>query len=316
MMQFAKMLGATHVAIGVPYDNGDQWDKWVDAAHNNGLSVIGRSHWNSQEGDNGAPDNLTPGQYITNTDGFLNTHKSHLKPGDVFIYCVEPEQGHYWSRTYGSNWSGNATAMAEYNKFIQDGINHGKQILSSIGGIDTSLVSVNGDMLMLLSQDTVNLMTAVAVDHYTENENNGPKHTYDLKYMHDKMVADLDRFYNKWHKPIYIGEWGFTINSDEVSDDWQKTVYTDLLGIFAGNSNIYGVNIWNFMGDTSRILNDSSGTPTTLRPAADIVKAYFTGGTITVPPTTGGDTTTPPATGGTTTSGKMLADFESSMSGV
>ncbi len=303
----AKSLGATHLAIAVPYENQTEWQKWTRVVHGVGLKVWSRSHPNSWEGDNGIAANLTPTDYNTKTSQFLSDNASFLQSGDLFTYCVEPENGKYWTVKYGGNWSSNTTAVTEYNKFIRDGITQGDAILSgkgfAQGTINTRLVSVNGWIANnILEQSTVDLMGVITVDHYVEFDDSGNRITNNIQAMKDKMSRDLDQLRQRWGKRLFIGEWGFPIDQ-ELSDEEQRIVTEGIFSIFA-SKDLLGVNYWNFMGNTARLLNDSGGIPTTLRSAATVIQNYFTGTAPTPDPT-------PVPTTGTL----IISDYENGLGG-
>jgi hypothetical protein len=82
-----------------------------------------------------------------------------------------------------------------------------------------------------------------------------------------------------------------------------------------------GVSYWDHMGNSTRIINDSSGTPTTFRPAADVIKDYYSGSTPAPAPTPA-PTPTPtpvpnptPAPTPTPATSKLISDIEGNRTG-
>ncbi|HOX41013.1 MAG TPA: hypothetical protein PK263_02370, partial [bacterium] len=286
-VQMLKDLGVNYIAIGTPYDRPAEMEKWTTAIHNAGLKVWFRSHWLNWEGDEGQPKNMTAEQYLAKTKQFIIDNPTLFKAGDSFTVNVEAENAGVGADKPFADW-------AAYRAFLVQEIDLSNQAFSQIGlggKIATNWLSMNGWIIEnALDQTTVSKMGLITPDHYSP-QGNGTGEISSTKIASD-MSADLDRFYAKWKVPIMIGEWGYNINGD-VSDQMQKEVVEKVYQVFAGKSYIYGVSYWDHMGNQTKIINDNSGTPTTYRPAADVIKSYFSGNVSTpTDPATPSDPTT------------------------
>jgi len=296
-----KGLGSNYVAIGTPYDRPDEMKKWVDAIHSQGLNIWFRSHWLNWEGDEGQPKNLSTSDYLNKTHQFILDHPNFFKAGDSFTYAVEAENVGIGANTPFADWNA-------YRKFLSDEIDSANDAFSQIGlggQVKANWLSTNGWIVdNELDQSLVDKMGMLTVDHYPPQGDPGnPTPTSQLA---TDMSNDLDRFYDKWKKPIMIGEWGYHIGGD-VSDDLQKEATTAVFNVFASKSYLYGVNWWDHMGNQTRIINDASGNPTTLRPAASVIKSFYNDSNAT--------TIIAPSPSQTTDSSKLIADFANDLSG-
>ncbi|MFA7253160.1 MAG: hypothetical protein WC107_01235 [Patescibacteria group bacterium] len=300
-VQMLKGLGVNYIAIGTPYDRPEEMEKWTTSIHDAGLNVWFRSHWLNWEGDEGQPKNMTPDQYVIKTKQFIIDHPSFFKSGDSFTMSVEAE-----------NAGVNPGAFADwnaYNRFLVQEIDESNAAFNQIGlggQIKTNWLSMNGWIIEnALTQATVDKMGLITPDHYSPQGD--PSNPTPVAKLASDMSGDLDRFYAKWQKPIMIGEWGYHIGG-EVSNDLQKQATEAVYYVFASKSYIMGVSYWDHMGNQTRIINDNSGTPTTMRPAADVIKSYYSGSIAPAPTPTPAPTPAPIGT-------KIISDFENGLNG-
>lgn len=304
-----KDLGVNYIAIGTPYDRPDEMAKWTNSIHNAGLRVWFRSHWLNWEGDEGQAKNLSTAEYLNKTKQFIVDHPNLFKSGDSFTMNVEAENVGLGSDKPFADWSA-------YNQFLRDEIDYSNSAFEQIGvnNVATNWLSMNGWIIEnALEQSTVDKMGMITADHYPPQGSGS--NLISINEMADNMSKDLDRFHAKWGKPIMIGEWGYHIDTD-VSDDQQKQATEAIYNVFASKNYIFGVNYWDHMGNNTRIINDSGGTPTGYRPAADVIKSYYNN-SISTPPANNPPSnppTTPPA-GGPQLPTNMIANFDNGMDG-
>jgi len=300
-IQMLKHLGVNTIAIGTPYERPAEMEKWTNSIHNAGLKVWFRSHWLNWEGDEGQPKNMSTSEYLSKTKQFILDHPSFFKAGDSFTMNVEAENAGLGEGKPFSDWDA-------YRKFLRDQIDLSNEAFSQIGvnNIATNWLSMNGWIIEnALDQATVDKMGMITADHYPPQGSGS--NLISINEMADNMSKDLDRFYAKWNKPIMIGEWGYHLDTD-VSDEQQRAATEAIYNVLASKSYIYGVNYWDHMGNNTRIINDQGGTPTSYRPAANVIKSFYNGGAT---PPAGGPTPAPtptpapaPATDG------LIANFE------
>ena len=309
-----KDLGVNYIAIGTPYDRPEEMKKWTDSIHKAGLKVWFRSHWLAWEGDEGQPKNMGTAEYLQKTHQFIVDHPDFFKAGDSFTVNVEAENAGIGEGKPFADW-------ASYRKFLSDQIDIANSAFAQIGldnQIKTNWLSTNGWITEnAIDQALADKMGLITVDHYPPQGSGSSLVSIDE--MAKNMSADLDRFYNKWKKPIMIGEWGYHLDTD-VSDEQQRQAVEAIYKVFASKPYIKGVNYWDHMGNNTRIINDQGGVPTTLRPAAQIIKDYYNGSIETPPPAGNNPTpTTPPANpSAPDQSGSQngaIADFQTGLNG-
>lgn len=261
-----KELGSNYVAISTPYDYPEQMKAWTDEIHKQGLNVWFRSHWLNWEGDENTLSNMTVSDYLNKTNNFIQSHPVFFQEGDAFSVCVEPEQVFVARGTEVYDWY-------SYNKFIIDQIDVANNAFAAInlsGKIHTNWISVNGWVVENgLNKEAVDKMGLITVDHYEDQKVILPPGT-----AADRLSSDLDRMYNKWKKPIILGEWGYNIEQ-EVDDFDQKEVVSEVLNTLGEKKYLVGINYWAHMGNSSRIINDKNGMNLSYRPAAIVLRDFF-----------------------------------------
>lgn len=261
-----KDLGANYVAISTPYDKPEEIKIWSEEAHKIGLHVWFRSHWLNWEGDEGALADMTAEEYIRNTSNFIKENASIFLPEDSFTMAVEPEQAGVGQGKKFESWD-------VYNQFIVDQIEVATKAFASInlgGKIHTNWISMNGWIVMNdLKPGTVEKLGLITVDHYPDQDPNLPP-----AVIASNFARDLEEMYQKWHKPILIGEWGYN-TQEEVDDYKQKSVIQNIIEAIDGKSYIVGLNYWDHMGNTSRLINDEEGKKLSYRQSALVIKDFY-----------------------------------------
>ncbi len=261
-----KDLGINYVAISTPYDHLDQMKIWTEAIHEAELNVWFRSHWLNWEGDEGQPSDMSMQEYLAKTSEFIKANPTLFKEGDSFTVCVEPEQIFVARKTNVYDWSA-------YNSFVVNQIQVANAAFSAIDldkKVHANWISMNGWVVENgLTKDTVNKMGLITIDHYTNQKVIIPS----VEFASD-LEKDLKRIHDKWNKPIILGEWGYNIEQ-EVSDLQQKEVVSESLKKLSSLDFIIGLNYWNHMGNSSRLIDDQKGINLQYRPAALELKSYY-----------------------------------------
>ena len=87
-------LGATHVALGTPYDEKfiPYLSRWVAAARRNNLKVWFRGNFSGWEGWFEYP-KISRDQHLAMTENFILSHPDLFRDGDIFSPCPECENG-------------------------------------------------------------------------------------------------------------------------------------------------------------------------------------------------------------------------------
>lgn len=265
-IKIVKSLGANYAAVSTPYDRPEIMKLWVEEIHLQGMNVWFRSHWLNWEGDENHPANMTVKEYLEKTSGFIKSNPSLFKENDAFTVCVEPEQVFTARGTDVYDWY-------SYNKFILDQMSVADDSFAEIklgGKIKTNWISMNGWVVdNALEDETVEKLGLITIDHYSDQKFSVP-----AKTLAKQMSDDLDRFHEKWQKPIILGEWGYNIER-EVPDYEQREVLAETLNALKDKNYLVGFNYWAHLGNSSRLIDDTYGTDYKLRPAAAILRDYF-----------------------------------------
>jgi len=261
-----QSMGVNYVAISTPYDHPDQLKIWSEEIHNRGLNVWFRSHWLDWEGDEGHESKMTMRDYLLRTNEFIKANPSLFKENDAFTMCVEPEQVYVARKIEVSDWS-------SYNRFVIDQIEQSNLAFDAIGlagKVHTNWISMNGWVVENgLQKETVDKMGVITVDHYQNQIETMPSEEFA-----SLLESDLKKIYEKWRKPIILGEWGYNIER-EVSDFEQESVVNDITKRFAKMDFIIGLNYWAHAGNSSRLISDVYGSDLTFRKAAYTLMRYY-----------------------------------------
>jgi hypothetical protein len=257
MQQIASM-GATHVAIGTPYDEEfvPYLRRWVAAARAAHLSVWFRGNFSGWEGWYGYQ-KLTAEKHTDLTKKFILDHPDLFQDGDVFTSCPECENGALGDpRTTGK--------VNEYRQFL---IQESKVVTGAFKQtnkrVHSPFYSMNADVARLvMDQATTDALgNVVVIDHYVSSL--------------DTFENDLKNIGADSKGKIALGEFGAPIpdlqgNLTEI----EQAKYIDVLmsKMYLQSDNIIAVNYWVLQGGTTALVNQNG----TVRKALEIVKKYYT----------------------------------------
>jgi hypothetical protein len=271
-VRLLKELNVNYIAIATHYDRVDEMQMWADEIHAQGLNVWFRSHWEGWEGDNNKPAIMTPDEYLRKTKDFVIAHPSLFREGDAFTVAVEPEN-------VGVGLGRRFISWDEYKEFLLKQVIVAKEAFAEIdmdNKVHTNWLSVNGWVAMnVLDQELVDQLGLIVVDHYSVQSNTIGTLDDPAKIVRD-MNNDLDEIYQKWKKPILLGEWGYQIYQ-EIDEDTQATVIKGVLEMLATKPYLIGVNYWTHMGNHARIIGDEQGSNLQYRKAAAVIKEVYSG---------------------------------------
>lgn len=248
--------GATHVAIGTPYDEEfvPYMRRWVASARKYRLSVWFRGNWSGWEGWFNYP-KITRAQHLEKTRNFILKHPDLFVDGDLFSSCPECENG-------GPGDPRKTGDVKGFREFFKSLYQTTKSSFSDIKvDVQSNLFSVNGDVAKLVMDPatTSALGGIVVVDHYVTDPN--------------QLVADLDDYARISQGKVVLGEFGAPIPdlhpqmNATAQAEWIKTV---LSGISKSN-NVVGLNYWTGFNSSTKIWNND-GLP---RPAVSVLYDYY-----------------------------------------
>ncbi|MDB5238802.1 MAG: hypothetical protein JWO00_137 [Candidatus Parcubacteria bacterium] len=249
-------LGATHVAIGTPYDPEflPFLKRWVAAARKYNLSVWFRGNFSGWEGWFEYP-RLTRAQHVVLVGKFIRSNPDLFQDGDIFSPCPECENG-------GSGDPRKTGDVDAYRQFLTDEFDVSNDAFLDIGKkVESGYFSMNSDVAhLIMDKGTIaRLGGIVSIDHYVK----------DVSSMNDAIA-----YFSGLGAQVVVSEFGAPIpdlNGNMSQDDQAKFVASLFSVFYRNNQVVRGVNYWVVQGGSTAILNDNG----TKRLAFDTVKEYY-----------------------------------------
>ena len=255
-VRLIKETGATHVAIGTPYDEKffPILTRWVTAARSHDLKVWFRGNFAGWEGWFGERRNLTREEHLNLTRQFIRKHPSLFRDGDIFTPCPECENGGPGDPRFKTDLTGFRNFMIEENKAAQEEF-------AKIGKkVSTNLVSMNYDVAKLVMDGpTVGAMgNVIVIDHYVKTP--------------EQLAGDIRFLANRTGAKIVLGEFGTPIPDihGNLTEAQQAEWVEKALNLILIQKEVVGINYWTSFGGTTAIFNANS-TP---KSAAKVLEKY------------------------------------------
>ena len=252
-----KELGATHIAIGTPYDEKfiPYLRRWVIFARQYNLNVWFRGNFSGWEGWFGETKNLSRVKHIEFTQSFIRNNPGLFEDGDIFTPCPECENG-------GPGDPRSDTNLDDFRKFmISENSITSEEFHNLKKEVITNLVSMNYDVAKLvMDQETLRKMEGIiVVDHYV----NTPQ----------KLSSDIDYLINNKNAKVVLGEIGVPIEDihQNMTDQSQAEWLDEAFNLLSQKENVIGMNYWVSHGGSTAIFNDDN-TP---KEAADILQKHY-----------------------------------------
>ncbi len=258
-VQVAKIAdtGATHVAIGTPYDEEfvPFMEKWVASARRHNLNVWYRGNFSGWEEWFGYG-KISREDHIRMTGEFIRNHPDLFEDGDIFSSCPECENGGPGDPRFTGDVKG-------YRKFLIDEYDEAKFSFSDIGKkVDANYFSMNGDVarLVMNRETTAALDGLVCIDHYVSTP--------------QKLFNDVEEIARNSGGQVMLGEFGAPIPdihgkmTQEQQADWIKQALT----LLVASGNLRGINYWVSVGGSTELWNTSDVSP---RLAVSTLKSFF-----------------------------------------
>lgn len=251
-----SQLGATHVAIGTPYDPEfiPYLTRWVNSARAHGLNVWFRGNFSGWENWFEYED-ITTNQHLEKTAEFITNNPNLFVDGDIFTSCTECENGQLGDPRFNGD-------LAGFRQFIEDLYAVSSESFKSIGkDVESNFFSMNGDVASLVMdrEFSEKIGGIIVVDHYVRDP--------------DKLNSDINRLAEDTGAKIVLGEYGAPIPDihGEMSETQQAQWVEDSLELLSQNPNLLGINYWVLNAGSTSLLNDDD----TLRSAATVLSDYF-----------------------------------------
>lgn len=250
--------GATHVAIGTPYD--DEFlpviKLWSRTARQHGLKVWFRGNWSGWEGWFGYA-RIDQKTHTENTRQFILNNSNLFEDGDIFTSCPECENGPKLEL-------GNNFAVVEYRKFLIQEYQVTKEAFRQIDkDVTANYYSMNADVArkVMDKETTKALDGVVTIDHYV----NAPQQ------LADDIVAIAQQSGGK----IVLGELGAPIPdihgpmNEEAQAEWME----ETLRLVSKLDEVEGINYWVNLGGTTALWRPDKSP----KPALQVLTKYYGG---------------------------------------
>ncbi len=254
-MELIAGAGATHVAIGTPYDEEfiPFLKLWVASARAHGLSVWFRGNFSGWEGWFGYP-KIGRAEHLRKLEAFIKKHPGLFESGDIFTPCPECENG-------GPGDPRNTGDKAGYRKFLIDEFALAKTAFNDIGKKIGLYASMNGDIARYVMDraSAESLGGGILVDHYVSSSEDFGK---DIAEIREKLGVDIG-----------LGEFGAPIpdiNGNMSEAEQAKFVRALMQELYLQNADIPAVNYWTLEGGSTELVR--GGKP---REAYSVVKEFF-----------------------------------------
>ena len=252
-----KETGATHVAIGTPYDERflPYLRRWVQTARKYGLNVWFRGNFAGWEGWFGSKRNLTREEHLNLTRQFIQKHGGLFQNGDIFTSCTECENGGPGDPRYQTDVGG-------FRNFLIQEYNITQEEFSKIGKkVATNLFSMNYDVAKLVMDGptVAALGNLIVIDHYVKTP--------------EQLAGDIRFLANKTGAKIILGEFGAPIPDihGSLTETQQAEWVEKALNLISIQPEVVGLNYWTSFGGTTSIFN-TNNTP---KLAAKVLERYF-----------------------------------------
>lgn len=254
-----EQTGATHIAIGTPYDEEflPYLKRWVDAARRHHLKVWFRGNWSGWEKWFDYP-SIDRAAHIKKTEQFITANKYLFEDGDIFSSCPECENG-------GTKVQfNNPEEVTAYRTFLITEYQTTKKTFKSINrNVASNYFSMNGDVAKAVMDEktTRALDGLVVVDHYVKSP--------------AVLADDLISLARQSGGKIFLGEFGAPIPDihGNMSETEQKEWLEEVMNNLSQIPELRGVNYWTGR-DSSTALWRKDGSE---KPAVNILKNYYTG---------------------------------------
>ncbi len=253
----AKM-GATHVAIGTPYDQEflPVMKLWVESARKHNLKVFFRGNFSGWEKWFGYK-KITREDHMQKTKKFIEDNPNLFEDGDIFSSCPECENGEKLNRS-------NAVQINDYKTFLIKEYKQTKSSFKKIGkNVASNYYSMNGDMafLMMDKKTTAAFDGIVVIDHYVLST--------------DRLERDIKALAEKSGGKIVLGEFGVPIPNihGNMSQAEQKQWIDDALKRVSSIPEVHGINYWVNIGGSTALFTDNNQP----KQAAAVLSDFFHG---------------------------------------
>lgn len=248
--------GATHVALGTPYDGEfiPILTLWVKSARAHNLKVWFRGNFSGWEGWFNYP-KIDRQAHLAATKDFITKHKELFADGDIFSACPECENGGPGDPRTTRDVSGARNFLIDEYKICLNGFSN-INIKASC-----NFDSMNYDVAtLIMDKDTTKALGGVVViDHYVKTP--------------EKLKSDIEVLATKSGGKIVLGEFGVPIPdiNGKLTESEQADWLEKALSLLSTDQNLIGLNYWVNVGGSTELW-DANGNPK--KAVVNITKYY------------------------------------------
>ncbi|MFC1722158.1 hypothetical protein ACFL0C_00745 [Patescibacteria group bacterium] len=248
--------GATHIAIGTPYDEEflPMLKKWVSAARKNNLKIWFRGNFSGWE-QWFDYSKITRNEHLQLTKDFIFDNRDLFEEGDIFTPCPECENGGPGDPRKIDDIKGHRAFLIEEHQITSDAFRKiGKSVKSNFS-------SMNGDVAKEIydEETTKALGGIVAIDHYVNSA--------------EQLVRDIKYLANESNGKVVLGEFGAPIPdihgtmTEQEQKDWLEKTLKTLVEV----PELVGINYWVNVGGHTALWGEDGGK----RQAVDTLSYYY-----------------------------------------
>lgn len=256
-VQKIAQTGATHVAIGTPYDEEflPILKRWVTAARRYGLNVWFRGNFSGWEKWFGYHA-ISRDEHKEKTRRFIRDHADLFVDRDIFTPCPECENGGPGDPRHNGDVSG-------HRAFLKELYEISKRELAATGKkVESGFFSMNGDVARLImdAETTKALGGVVVIDHYVASP----------KQLREDIVALAKQSGGQ----IVLGEFGTPIPDlhGAMTEEAQAAWIEEALRAVSTVPEVIGINYWTSVGGSTRLWEGDGKA----RLGVQVLKLFFT----------------------------------------
>lgn len=247
--------GATHVAIGTPYDEEFKpiLKLWVASARSHGLNVWFRGNWSGWERWFDY-EKIGRDEHITKTKQFILENPDLFEDGDAFSSCPECENG-------SSTQFGDPNQVRDYRVFLINEYTVTKAAFAEINkDVKSNYFSMNADVAkaVMNPETTAALDGLVVIDHYVRTPEQLAR---DVVFISEMSQGD-----------IVLGEIGVPIPDihGNMTEDEQRIWMEEAFTLLAPLPQLKGINYWTHMGGSTELWTGKGEPKEHLKPLTAI----------------------------------------------
>ncbi len=251
-----SQTGATHVALGTPYDDrfSPFLSRWVQAARKYNLKVWFRGNFSGWEGWFGYKKDLTRGGHLALMRAFINRNGDLFQNGDLFTPCPECENG-------GAGDPRQTGDVEGFRVFMIEEFQAANEQFRTVGKNVRTVSSMNFDVAnLVINEQTANALgDLIVIDHYVKEP--------------QKLAGDIRTLSQKTQSRIMLGEFGAPIPDihGKQTAEQQSQWIDESLNLIQSQQEVIGINYWVGFGGSTAIFNNDYST----KPAAKVLEKYY-----------------------------------------